>query len=180
MKTKKEICGYDIADGDLCRETKLNNEGHCAVHAHEYEPQHTPTEDKTMKTKKGCLNDNQDCIECPECKQALEHQQNMFGCSVAEAQDKKPQHTPTPTPWKAGEHGDEIGGVFLGIGRVATCHGSDPDAYANAAYIVKCVNSHEKLLKAAHRAIQALAANGAPNCESVKELKAVIAEAESL
>lgn len=40
---KKPFCGYDIADGELCRVTKLNENGHCKKHAPEYEPvQHTP------------------------------------------------------------------------------------------------------------------------------------------
>lgn len=44
MKTRKAICGYDIADGELCRDTKLDAAGHCKKHAPEYEPQHTPPE----------------------------------------------------------------------------------------------------------------------------------------
>lgn len=38
--------------------------------------------------------------------------------------------------------------------------------------------SSPDLLAAAHRAIAALAANGAPNCEAVKELRAAILKAE--
>ena len=49
----------------------------------------------------------------------------------------------------------------------------------DAAHIVHCVNVHDQLVAALQRCIAALAANGAPNCEAVKEAKAALAAAES-
>lgn len=46
-----------------------------------------------------------------------------------------------------------------------------------AAFILRACNAHDDLLAAADRAIAALAANGAPNCEAAKELRAAIAKA---
>lgn len=42
------------------------------------------------------------------------------------------------------------------------------------AYILRAVNANDALTAAAERAIMALAANGAPNCEAVKELRAAL------
>lgn len=54
----------------------------------------------------------------------------------------------------------------------------EAEARANAVFIVRACNTHFDLVIAAHRAIAALAANGAPNCEAAKELRAAIAKAE--
>lgn len=50
---------------------------------------------------------------------------------------------------------------------------------AEAQQIVRAVNCHEDLLAACERAISALAANGAPNCEAAKECRAAIAKAKT-
>ena len=49
----------------------------------------------------------------------------------------------------------------------------------DAAFIVRACNSYHALVAASRRAIAALEANGAPNCEAVKELRAALVTAEA-
>lgn len=63
---------------------------------------------------------------------------------------------------------------------------STPDPLQCVGYIMneqssaRLVAAAPDLLAAARRAVSALAANGAPNCEAAKELRAAIARAEGV
>lgn len=48
----KPFCGYDIADGELCRDTRLNKAGHCKKHAPEYEPSNPAQESFDQQRKR--------------------------------------------------------------------------------------------------------------------------------
>lgn len=47
-------------------------------------------------------------------------------------------------------------------------------AYDNAAYIAHACNAYPALVAKAFRCINALSANGAPNCEGAKEMRALL------
>lgn len=65
------------------------------------------------------------------------------GIEAARMEGMATKHTPTPTPWATGIQGD----IFKdGYGDIANCTNSN--AHANAAHIVRCVNSHEALVEA--------------------------------
>lgn len=91
----------------------------------------------------------------------------------------------TPTPWcQVGTYIETtekrlIAGMITGKQKnLKDAETAFETSKENAAFIVRAVNSHDELLAAAKRGIMALEANGAPNCEAVKELKAVITKAE--
>ena len=80
----------------------------------------------------------------------------------------------TPGPWKA-IAAAVYAGQPLDTVVVSGDHGrlSADEAEANARLIAAA----PELLEAARRGVAALAANGAPNCEAAKELRAAIAKA---
>lgn len=83
---------------------------------------------------------------------------------------------PTPTPWAVKVIKEGLLAIFQGD-RIICEMPSFPMIeieLANASFIVTAANCHEYFIRAARRAIMALAANDAPNCESVKELTRVL------
>lgn len=128
------------------------------------------------------------------CKCGAYDETHLHSLKTGECFPRKqptPAATHTPTPWKTTEsiHDFKEGALWRiaifadkaesGDKLPAEAMGSDrATAQANAAFIVKAVNCHGELLKAAHRAVNALAANGAPFCEAAKELRAAITKAE--
>lgn len=95
----------------------------------------------------------------------------------------------TPGPWETGEPTKTklsgygvidiipIGGSGIAVGAIWVTPMNQGEA--NAAFIVRACNAHEELVAAAERCLQALAANGAPNCEAAKEARAALAKAKS-
>lgn len=82
--------------------------------------------------------------------------------------------THTPGPWVGSQHpSDTRGYVTIRPANNLRLIGTIYDA-RDAALVAAA----PELLAAAHRGIAALAANGAPNCEAAKELRAAIAKAE--
>lgn len=59
---------------------------------------------------------------------------------------------------------------------VADFIGNAEDRRANCAYAVHAANAYPKLLAVTERLRAALRANGAPNCEAMKEAAALLAE----
>lgn len=65
--------------------------------------------------------------------------------------ETKPPHTPSPIPWKQHESEEKIYATLRDAANrtVADCGSrSDPQAQANAAFIIRAVNAHGYLLKA--------------------------------
>lgn len=94
----------------------------------------------------------------------------------------------TPTPWKLLEKGGETQAIVRGRGKQGWFSISNPTGetsekcMANTAFIVEACNVYDKLkadnaalAEAGKRCIMALEANGAPNCQAVKEMKEAIA-----
>lgn len=78
-------------------------------------------------------------------------------------------NTHTKGPWI---HDDTFGLIMAGKEEICALHSGK---IANA----KLIAAAPEMLEALKRAVSALEANGAPNCEAVKESKAAIAKAES-
>jgi len=101
----------------------------------------------------------------------MENQMRSHLADLAEAKDRDMTHT--PTPWKVAEHAADKPCVA-----VADCGPSRDYAAgmqtscANAALIVRAVNSHEKLVAAA-KAARAILEGVAMNCDDNECLKAI-------
>lgn len=84
----------------------------------------------------------------------------------------------TPGPWRTNGprvYRDDLDGATLICEALPLDYdASGAERRANARLIAAA----PELLAAAHRCIAALEANGAPNCEAVKELRAAISKTE--
>ena len=92
----------------------------------------------------------------------------------------KTQTTHTPTPWKRDTKKpwslkDSLGNHFLSL---STPHERQGEFEANAAYIVKCVNSHEELTQKVYEAYHTFLNGGKPEKWWLKEVEALLAKAE--
>lgn len=74
----------------------------------------------------------------------------------------------TELPWKIG--GDKI---VSGDGMLTVCYVL---IRYDAEYIVHACNNFHALARAGERCLMALAANGAPNCEAAKEMRAALGQ----
>lgn len=103
------------------------------------------------------------------------------------AEDFKSQHT--PTPWTFIMAGEDKTQVLIDSEEKLVLHGSScasmskKEAKANAAFIVKAVNSHEALLNGAQKALEELSnwvegQNGYEPENAIVYLKKAIAQAE--
>lgn len=79
----------------------------------------------------------------------------------------------TPGPWTVGKPTcpgvDGQRGIWAGKRGIADVYGHGHDA--------RLIAAAPELLAAGERCLMALAANGAPNCEAAKEMRAAIAKA---
>lgn len=100
---------------------------------------------KTKTHRKDCTRKNRGLCDCDPS-------------SKSSAWKTEPQHTPTPWHYQENAHVPNIG-IYKDVTEKGAVHGTwevvaflDDDmqrARANAAFIVKCVNSHQALLEAA-------------------------------
>ena len=98
------------------------------------------------------------------------HDDGSLGC---ERQPRVNVSEHTPTPWEIQNHEDSL---YIGP---AIIEGNDSEDLANAAFIVKCVNSHEELVSKLKTFRAILIAKG-DQAAYVAELEALLAKAESV
>ncbi len=113
----------------------------------------------------------------------------MWMGNEARHQKKETMMNHSPTPWKILEDGRKYQKNGKPVDRYAQVAATVPSGDyivadfnrmsgdANAHHVVKCVNLHDELVYAIQRGIAALEANGAPNCEGAKEMRAVLSKA---
>ena len=105
--------------------------------------------------------------------------------SSRSTQQQTAQHTPGPwtvdaeSPANDGSVLARVGGGpnYLGLAISAPVFLGEADGRTEDRANARLIAAAPELLAAAYRGIAALTANGAPNCEAVKELRAAIASA---
>ena len=91
----------------------------------------------------------------------------------------------TPGPWRVRTliPNESLSGFFVEAQKTDPKSAYNIEIMGDEDYLSKWADAHliaaaPEMLVALNRCIAALAANGAPNCEAVKEAKKVIAKAE--
>ncbi len=93
--------------------------------------------------------------------------------------DTKPSHT--PTPWSIGQF-DQVSIDGKGTADSICVKGfslsHSPEAKANAAFIVRAVNSHEELVQALVTVVHMLKQESVPSVHQTDQWESLIAKAE--